>query len=158
MVTVSTLSCDCPRSMPCHHRNRGPGQDVRCLVRRCYCGPLFSAPSSANWIRRDNFVADVISPPAIAAAPKRRRAASDLRRLLPYLRPYRARWIVMISAPSASLSVTVGIPIMTRAVIDGPVRHHDQRGLWVLGTAAIALGLGEAAMLFVRRWLGAQVT
>ncbi|HTQ16280.1 ABC transporter ATP-binding protein [Mycobacterium sp.] len=101
---------------------------------------------------------EVISSPAIAAAPKRRRAASDLRRLLPYLRPHRTRWIVMIVAAIASLGVTVGIPIMTRAVIDGPVRHHDQRGLWVLGITAIALGLAEAAMLFIRRWLGAHAT
>jgi ATP-binding cassette subfamily B protein len=99
-----------------------------------------------------------MSAPAIAAAPKRRGSASDLGRLLPYLRPYRARWIVMISAAIASLGATVGIPIMTRAVIDGPGRHHDQRGLWVLGSAAMAVGLSEAAMLFIRRWLTAHAT
>jgi len=64
----------------------------------------------------------------------------------------------MILVAIASLGVTVGIPIMTKAVIDGPVRNHDQRGLWVLGTATIALGLAEAAMLLVRRWLGAHAT
>ncbi len=96
--------------------------------------------------------------PAIAAAPKRPRAASDLRRLLPYLIPYRTRWIVIVLAAGASLVATVGIPMMTRAVIDGPVRHHDQRGLWVLGTAATALGLGEAALLLIRRWFTAHAT
>jgi ATP-binding cassette, subfamily B, bacterial len=103
-------------------------------------------------------VAALRSAPAIAAAPKRRRAASDLGRLLPYLRPYRTRWFVMFSAAIASLVATVGIPMMTRAVIDGPVRHHDQRGLWVLGSAAMALGLAEAAVLFIRRWLTAHAT
>jgi ATP-binding cassette, subfamily B, bacterial len=78
--------------------------------------------------------------------------------MLPYLRPYRTRWIIIVSAAIASLVATVGIPIMTRAVIDGPVRHHDQRGLWVLGSAAMALGVAEAAMLFIRRWLTAHAT
>lgn len=83
---------------------------------------------------------------------------SALRSLAPYLRPYRARWITMIAVAVAGLGVTVVIPLMTKAVIDGPVAHRDQRGLWVLGTAATALGVGEALMWFVRRWLVAHAT
>ena len=64
----------------------------------------------------------------------------------------------MFTAAIASLVATVGIPMVTRAVIDGPVRHQDQRGLWVLGSAAMALGLAEAAVLFIRRWLTAHAT
>lgn len=84
--------------------------------------------------------------------------ASALRSLLPYLRPYRARWITMVTVAVLSLVATVVIPLMTRAVIDGPVLHHDQPGLWVLGTAATALGVTEALLLFVRRWLVAPTT
>ncbi|GLE50867.1 ABC transporter ATP-binding protein [Mycobacterium montefiorense] len=98
------------------------------------------------------------SSSAIAAAPKRPGAASDLKRLLPYLIPHRARWIVIVSVAIASLVATVGIPIMTRAVIDGPVRHHDQSGLWMLGIGVTALGLGDAVMLFIRRWFTAHAT
>jgi ATP-binding cassette subfamily B protein len=47
---------------------------------------------------------------------------------------------------------------MTRSVIDGAVRHHDLSGLWVVGFGATALGIGDAAMLFVRRWLAACAT
>ncbi|MCV7197723.1 ABC transporter ATP-binding protein [Mycobacterium angelicum] len=103
-------------------------------------------------------VTEFVCVPAIAAAPRRRRAVTDLRRLLRYLIPYRGRWIVIVVAAAASLVATVGIPIMTKAVIDGPVRHHDLRGLWTLGAAAMALGLSEAAMLFIRRWLTAHAT
>ncbi len=103
-------------------------------------------------------VAALRSSPAIAPAPKRRRAWPDLTRLLPYLIPYRTRWTVIVLAAAGSLVATVGIPIMTRAVIDGPVRNHDQRGLWALGAAAMALGLSEAALLFIRRWLTAHAT
>lgn len=84
--------------------------------------------------------------------------ASALRSLLPYLRPYRARWITMVTVAVLSLVATVVIPLMTKAVIDGPVLHHDQPGLWVLGTAATALGVTEALLLFVRRWLVAPTT
>ncbi|MBV8347191.1 MAG: ABC transporter ATP-binding protein, partial [Mycolicibacterium sp.] len=83
------------------------------------------------------------SAPAIAPPPPRRRRGSDLRRLLPYLLPYRARWISMVLVAVASLVATVAIPLMTKAVIDGPVRHQDQRGLWVLGAAAMGVGVSE---------------
>lgn len=83
---------------------------------------------------------------------------SALLSLLPYLRPYRARWIAMVTVAVVGLGVTVVIPLMTKAVIDGPVAHRDQPGLWVLGTAATALGAGEALLWFVRRWLIAHAT
>ena len=98
------------------------------------------------------------SASAIAAAPARRRANSDLRRLLPYLIPYRARWIAMMLGAITGLVAKVTIPLMTKAVIDGPVRHHDQRGLWMLGTAAMAVGISEPVLAFIRRWLGAHAT
>ncbi|BBY34371.1 ABC transporter [Mycolicibacter minnesotensis] len=86
------------------------------------------------------------------------KSASALRSLLPYLRPYRARWITMVTVAVLSLGVTVVIPLMTKAVIDGPVAHRDQPGLWVLGMAATALGVVEAVLWFVRRWLIAHGT
>ncbi|MDT5332288.1 MAG: ATP-binding cassette, subfamily bacterial, partial [Mycobacterium sp.] len=59
--------------------------------------------------------------------------------MLPYLMPYRVRWIAMVVVALASLVATVAIPLMTKAVIDGPVRHQDQHGLWVLGAAAMGV-------------------
>lgn len=87
-----------------------------------------------------------------------KRASTDLWRLLPYLLPYRARWIVMVVVAVASLGATIGIPLMTKAVIDGPVRHQDPHGLWVLGSAAVAVGVSEAVLWFIRRWLVAHAT
>ncbi|OBK77437.1 ABC transporter ATP-binding protein [Mycobacterium sp. 1164985.4] len=98
------------------------------------------------------------SAPAIAPPPQRRRASSDLWRMLPYLLPYRTRWIAMVTVAIASLAATVSIPLMTKAVIDGPVRHQDQLGLWLLGTAAMGVGLTEAVLWFIRRWLAARAT
>ncbi len=98
------------------------------------------------------------SAPAIAPPPARRRASSDLFRMLPYLMPYRVRWIAMVVVALASLVATVAIPLMTKAVIDGPVRHQDQRGLWLLGIAAMGVGISEAVLWFIRRWLVARAT
>lgn len=107
-------------------------------------------------------VSDVTQPlhsaPAIAPVPRRQRASADLLRLLPYLGPYRGRWGAMLLTAFVGLGVTVSIPLVTKAVIDGPVRHQDQHGLWVLGSAALALGLVEAVLWFIRRWLGARAT
>jgi ATP-binding cassette, subfamily B, bacterial len=96
--------------------------------------------------------------PAVAPPPARKRTSSDLWRLLPYLMPYRVRWIAMVSVALLSLVATVAIPLMTKAVIDGPVRHQDQHGLWLLGSAAMAVGISEAVLWFIRRWLVARGT
>ncbi len=78
--------------------------------------------------------------------------------MLPYLLPYRVRWIAMVLIALASLAATIAIPLMTKAVIDGPVRHQDQQGLWLLGTAAMGVGISEAVLWFIRRWLVARAT
>ncbi len=72
--------------------------------------------------------------------------------------PYRVRWIAMIVVALISLVATVAIPLMTKAVIDGPVRHQDQHGLWVLGSAAMAVGSPRRVLWFIRRWLVARAT
>ncbi len=96
--------------------------------------------------------------PAIAPPPERARSSSDLWRMLPYLLPYRVRWIAMVLTALSSLVATVAIPLMTKAVIDGPVRHQDQQGLWLLGAAAMGVGISEAVLWFIRRWLVARAT
>ena len=98
------------------------------------------------------------SHPAIAERPAHLRTGSDLLRLLPYLLPYRARWLAMIVIAIGSLVATVAIPLVTKAVIDGPVRNRDAHGLWVLGSVAIAVGITEAILWFIRRWLVSRAT
>lgn len=98
------------------------------------------------------------SEPAIAPPPRRIRSSSDILRLLPYLKPYRMRWIAMVVAAFASLGATVSIPLLTKAVIDGPITDRNVSGLWTLGLAAMALLVTEAVLWFVRRWLVARAT
>jgi len=98
------------------------------------------------------------SEPAVAPPPRRIRSSSDILRLLPYLKPYWMRWTSMLIAALLSLVATVAIPLMTKAVIDGPVRHQDQQHLWTLGSAAMALLVAEAVLWFIRRWLVSRAT
>ncbi|MBS9532307.1 ABC transporter ATP-binding protein [Mycobacterium sp. M1] len=64
----------------------------------------------------------------------------------------------MLVVAVTGLAATVAIPLMTKAVIDGPVAHRDQPGLWALGAAATALGVTEALLMLTRRWLVAHAT
>ena len=98
------------------------------------------------------------SEPAVAPPPRRIRSSSDILRLLPYLKPYWLRWTSMLIAALLSLVATVAIPLMTRAVIDGPVRNQDQQHLWTLGSAAMAVLVAEAVLWFIRRWLVSRAT
>ena len=102
---------------------------------------------------------------ALRAAPAMRRPPQartvelgSLAACCPTFMPYRVRWIAMVSVALLSLVATVAIPLMTKAVIDGPVRHQDQRGLWLLGAAAMGVGISEAVLWFIRRWLVARAT
>lgn len=115
-----------------------------------------------RWGTGEDSAVDVVSSggarPRVGPPPARVRTASDLIRLLPYLLPYRARWVAMIVVALLSLIATVAVPLMTKAVIDGPVRHRDAGGLWVVGSAAVAVGIAEAMLWFIRRWLVARAT
>jgi ATP-binding cassette subfamily B protein len=48
------------------------------------------------------------------------------------------------------------IPLLTKAVIDGPIAHSERRLLLPLGLAAIGLGTAQAALNLIRRWVQAS--
>ncbi len=73
-----------------------------------------------------------------------------------YLRPYRWQLALMVALALGAVATEIVIPLLTKAVIDGPIAH-GQRGLLVpLGLAAIALGTAEAALNMLRRWIQAS--
>ena len=107
-------------------------------------------------------------PAAIAPPPKPRydrtgsvrkpRHSASLWRLRTYMRPYRGRFVLMVVFAFLGVAATVVIPLVTRAVIDGPVAQSDQVGLWALGLLATGLGVLEALLTFLRRWIVAVGT
>jgi ATP-binding cassette subfamily B protein len=62
----------------------------------------------------------------------------------------------MVVAACASVSTEIVIPLLTKSVIDRAIAH-DNRGLLILlGLAAIGLGVGQATLNFLRRWIQAS--
>jgi ATP-binding cassette subfamily B protein len=87
-----------------------------------------------------------------APRPVRRSKAYDLWRMRVYLRPYYRVTAWSMVAAAASTAASLAIPLLIQRVVDGPVRHGDTRGLFLLGALAVALGLCEGALSFIRRW------
>lgn len=96
--------------------------------------------------------------PTIWSPRRRPNRGSNLLRLVPYLGPYKVRWTAMFVAALVSLGATIAIPLFTKAVIDGPIAHHDQRGLFRLGFAALGVLMLEPTLMFIRRWLVSRAT
>src|SRR4051794_26293159 len=75
-----------------------------------------------------------------------------LTRLWPFARPYRGLLLlVLLGALLATLAQLV-VPLVTAAVVDGPIADGDRAGLVPLLALALVFGLAEAALFFLRRW------
>jgi ATP-binding cassette subfamily B protein len=72
-----------------------------------------------------------------------------------YLRPYRWQLVAMLACAFGAVATEIVIPLVTKAVIDGPIAHGDRVLLVPLGIGAIALGAAEAALNMIRRWVQA---
>nr|WP_239096497.1 ABC transporter ATP-binding protein [Streptomyces sp. SID11385] len=89
-------------------------------------------------------------------SPQGRSAARTLSRLWPYVRPVRAR--LATAAVVAVLASCVGlvVPLVLKAIVDGPVAGHDPGGVWLGALGLLLLGIAEAALFGFRRWLVAR--
>jgi ATP-binding cassette, subfamily B, bacterial len=82
---------------------------------------------------------------------------ANLWRLRSYIGRHYGTMSWMLGAAAAGTGVGLLIPLLIREVIDGPVTHHQPRGLLLLGSLALALGLVEAGLIFLRRWVQSSV-
>jgi ATP-binding cassette, subfamily B, bacterial len=82
---------------------------------------------------------------------------ANLWRLRSYIRRYVGTMAWMLVAAAAGTGVGLLIPLLIRDVIDGPVTHRQPGGLLLLGALALALGLVEAGLIFIRRWVQSSV-
>ncbi|EMF54195.1 MULTISPECIES: ABC transporter ATP-binding protein [Streptomyces] len=97
--------------------------------------------------------------PERAGAPEQaegRSAVRTLLRLWPYVRPVRAR--LSFAAFVAVIASCVGlfIPLVLKWMVDGPVAHRDPAGVWLGALYLLLLGLAEALLFGLRRWLVAR--
>ncbi len=87
------------------------------------------------------------SPPAVE-----RGRLSALLRLWPYARPY--RWLLVLTFTAALLATLtqLAVPLITAAIVDGPLADGDRAGLVPLIGLALVFGIAEAGLFFLRRW------
>jgi ATP-binding cassette subfamily B protein len=88
--------------------------------------------------------------------PPERATLSTLRRLAPYVRPH--RWTLLAGGAAALAGTLAGltIPLVTRAIVDGPITRGERGTLPWLVLGVLALGAGEAVLMFLRRRLVAR--
>ncbi|TFV90655.1 ABC transporter ATP-binding protein [Blastococcus sp. CT_GayMR16] len=84
--------------------------------------------------------------------PDDRGRLSALLRLWPFARPYRGLIAVTFSAALLATLAQLAIPLITAAVVDGPIADGDRGGLVPLLALALLFGVAEASLFFVRRW------
>ncbi|MEP6665443.1 MAG: ABC transporter ATP-binding protein [Nocardioidaceae bacterium] len=92
------------------------------------------------------------SPPA----PPHQGGARALWRLRAYMRPYYKALALMGSTAVVGVFVSLSIPLVTKAIIDGPITDHKSGPILPLGLLALALGITEAALILIRRWVQAR--
>ncbi|AGJ57382.1 putative ABC transporter ATP-binding protein [Streptomyces sp. PAMC 26508] len=80
----------------------------------------------------------------------------SLLRLWPYVRPVRARWIGAALVAVLASSLALVIPLVLKWMVDGPVADRDPGGVWLGALWLLLLGIAEAGLFGLRRWLVAR--
>ncbi|MEU6229859.1 ABC transporter ATP-binding protein [Streptomyces sp. NPDC047042] len=83
-------------------------------------------------------------------------AVRTLLRLWPFVRPVRARLFVAAFVAVLASGMGLVFPLVLKWMVDGPVADHDSRGVWLGALWLLLLGLGEALLFGMRRWLVAR--
>ncbi|MFE5190674.1 ABC transporter ATP-binding protein [Streptomyces sp. NPDC056628] len=85
-----------------------------------------------------------------------RSAVRTLLRLWPYVRPVRARWFTAAAVAVVASCLALVIPLVLKWMVDGPVTERDSAGVWLGALFLLLLGIGEALLFGLRRWLVAR--
>jgi ATP-binding cassette subfamily B protein len=90
------------------------------------------------------------------ARPAKRSVVRSLLRLWPYVRPVRARVFGAAGVAIVAASMGLVMPLVLKWIVDGPVAEGDTAGVWLGGAVLLAVGLMEALLFGLRRWLVAR--
>jgi len=74
-----------------------------------------------------------------------------LRRVRPYVRPYYREMLAMTGCALGGLVAATLIPLVVKALIDGPIREHSHAGIAALAGLVLLFGLVEAGSMWLRR-------
>ncbi len=59
----------------------------------------------------------------------------------------------MAASAVGAVGLTITIPLVTKAIIDGPIADRELSALLPLGLLALGLGILEAVLIWIRRWV-----
>jgi ATP-binding cassette subfamily B protein len=90
------------------------------------------------------------------ATTKDRSAVRTLLRLWPYVRPVRVRLFSAAFVAIVASCAGLVIPLVLKWMVDGPVADRDPAGVWLGALYLLLLGIGEAVLFGLRRWLVAR--
>ncbi|MFE0104765.1 ABC transporter ATP-binding protein [Streptomyces sp. NPDC059009] len=85
-----------------------------------------------------------------------RSAVRTLLRLWPYVRPVRTRVFTAACVAVAASCTGLVFPLVLKWMVDGPVTDRDPRGVWLGALLLLVLGIAEALLFGLRRWLVAR--
>ncbi|RZB16565.1 ABC transporter ATP-binding protein [Streptomyces sp. F001] len=85
-----------------------------------------------------------------------RSTVRSLLRLWPYVRPVRARLFTAAFVAILASCTGLVIPLVLKWLVDGPVADRDPAGVWLGALYLLLLGLAEALLFGLRRWLVAR--
>ncbi|HEX2300364.1 MAG TPA: ABC transporter transmembrane domain-containing protein, partial [Pseudonocardiaceae bacterium] len=85
-----------------------------------------------------------------------RSSVRTLLRLWPYVRPVRVRLLTAAFVAILASCMGLVIPLVLKWMVDGPVADRDPAGVWLGALYLLLLGLGEALLFGLRRWLVAR--
>ncbi|MFC5147919.1 ABC transporter ATP-binding protein [Streptomyces aureoversilis] len=88
--------------------------------------------------------------------PGRRSAVRSLLRLWPYVRPVRNTMIAGAAVTVVASCASLVIPLALKWIVDGPVAGKDPSGVWLGGALVLVLGVVEASLFALRRFLVAR--
>ncbi|MFF8647410.1 ABC transporter ATP-binding protein [Streptomyces griseoluteus] len=77
-------------------------------------------------------------------------------RLWPYVRPVRARWFAAAAIAVVASCLGLVIPLVLKWMVDGPVAARDPAGVWLGALYLLLIGVAEALLFGLRRWLVAR--
>jgi ATP-binding cassette subfamily B protein len=80
-------------------------------------------------------------------------SVKSLWRLRAYLRPHVPALVIMLVTSMSGVGVAILIPLVIKALIDGPIDDHKSGGILPLSLAVLGLGVLEAFLVWWRRWV-----
>ncbi|MER6127420.1 ABC transporter ATP-binding protein [Streptomyces sp. NPDC001795] len=94
--------------------------------------------------------------PTQHVTPRDHSAVRTLLRLWPYVRPVRVRLFTAAFVAIVASCVGLVIPLVLKWMVDGPIADRDPAGVWLGALYLLLLGIAEAVLFGIRRWLVAR--